>query len=437
MSSREDAMDLLLLGMSHRTADLATRESLAFSPEEATALLRELTAREELLEVAVLSTCNRTELYAVTHDATVAEAALREAVGRRRGQNALCDGPMRYRHLREEAALHLHRVAAGLDSLVLGEKQVLGQVKDAWCLARGAGSLGPLLDKLFASAVHAGKRARTETEIDAGAVSVASAAVALAGKVFGELEGRDVVVVGAGDTGRLAARHFAERRPRRLRVLNRTPERAVALAAEVSGEPGSLDGLPGALVEADVVALATRAPQPLLAAEAVAAALRQRPRRPLVLLDLAVPRDVEPEAAALENVFLYPVDALRGLVEQSMERRQREAPRAAKIAAEECERFLAWWRGLGATPVLRELREHFERVRSEELARSLRHFSPGEQEHVERLTRALVNKLLHLPTTRLKSLDLRSRDGLARLDTVRELFALGEAGPGGEVDRGA
>jgi glutamyl-tRNA reductase len=431
-------MDLLLLGMSHRTADLATRESLAFSPEEGAALLREIAVREDVVEVAILSTCNRTELYAVTPDPTAAEAALREAVGRRRGAHALSEGPTRYRRLGEEAALHLHRVAAGLDSLVLGEKQVLGQVKEAWCLARGAGSLGPLLDKLFASAVHAGKRARTETEIDAGAVSVASAAVALAGKVFGELEGRDVVVVGAGDTGRLAAVHFAERRPGRLRVLNRTPERAAALAAEVSGEAGGLDALPAALVETDVVALATRAPQPVLAAETVAAALRQRPRRPLVLLDLAVPRDVEPEAATLENVFLYPVDALRGLVEQSMERRHREAPRAAKIAAEECERFLAWWRGLGATPVLRELREHFERVRSEELARSLRHFSPGEQERVERLTRALVNKLLHLPTTRLKSLDLRSRDGLARLDTVRELFALGgEPGPGGEVDRGA
>jgi len=430
-------MELLLLGTSHRDADLATRESLAFSPEEAGELVRELAADAAVHEAAALCTCNRTELYAVVHDVEAGASCLRDAVRRRRPDDPLSPAEALAPKVGAEAAAHLHRVAAGLDSLVVGEKQVLGQVKQAWCDAKGADALGSVLDKLFASAVHAGKRARSETEIDAGAVSVASAAVALAGKVVGDLEGRDLVVVGAGETARLAAVHFAERRPARLRILNRTRERALALAAEVGAEAGALEGLAAALDDADVVALGTRAPHAILPAATVAAAVRHRPHRPLVLLDLAVPRDVEPEAGALENVFLYPVDALRGLVDQSLARRRREAPRAEAIALEECGRFLAWWRGLGATPVVRELREHFERVRAEELARSRRLFSPEEQERFDRLTQSLVNKLLHLPTTRLKSFDPGSREGARRLEAVRELFALGAEPGAGEGDREA
>jgi glutamyl-tRNA reductase len=426
-----------MLGTSHRTADLATRESLAFSPEEAKDLLREAVGGATVHEAAALCTCNRTELYAVVDDVESAAMCVREAVRRRRPGDPLAPGEALSPRVGAEAALHLHRVAAGLDSMGVGEKQVLGQVKQAWCDARGADALGSVLDKLFASAVHAGKRARTETEIDAGAVSLASAAVALAGKVCGDLEGRDLAVVGAGETARLAAVHFAERRPSRLRIVNRTRERALALAADVGAEAWPLERLLEVLAEADVVAFATRAPHAIARAGEVAAALRHRPHRPLVLLDLAVPRDVEPEAGTLESVFLYPIDALRGLVDQSLARRRREVPRAEAIALEECGRFLAWWRGLGATPVVRELREHFERVRAEEVARSRRHFSPQEHERFDRLTQSLVNKLLHLPTTRLKSMDAASREGARRLDAVRELFALGASPGRGEADREA
>ncbi|HSD28376.1 MAG TPA: glutamyl-tRNA reductase, partial [Vicinamibacteria bacterium] len=243
-------MELLMLGTSHRTADLATRESLAFSPQEATELLREVAGDGAVREAAALCTCNRTELFAVVDDVESAAARIREAVRRRRPEDPLAPGEALFPKVGAEAAAHLHRVAAGLDSLVVGEKQVLGQVKQAWCDARGADALGSVLDKLFASAVHAGKRARSETEIDAGAVSVASAAVALAGKVFGDLEGRDLAVVGAGETARLAAVHFAERRPSRLRVVNRTRERALALAADVGAEAWPLERLPEVLAEA-------------------------------------------------------------------------------------------------------------------------------------------------------------------------------------------
>jgi len=236
---------------------------------------------------------------------------------------------------------------------------------------------------------------------------------------------------------RLGRLNLAERRPGRLRIVNRTPQRAIPLAAEVGAEAWPLDRLPEVLGEADVVASATRAPHAVVRTAKITAALRRHPHRPLVLLDLAVPHDVEPESGSLENVFLYPVDALRGLVDQSLARRRREAPRAEAIAGEECGRFLAWWRGLAATPVVRELREHFERVRAEELARSRRHFAPEEQERLDRLTQSLVNKLLHLPTTRLKSFDPGSREGAQRLDAVRELFALGAEPGGGEADREA
>jgi len=429
-------MDILMLGANHRTSDLEAREKLAFSLEEQKTLMRAMVARDAVVEAALIVTCNRTEVYAAGEDLEAVETALREVVCAERGADLLAPGPGRDRRTGADAAAHLHRVAAGLDSMVLGEKQILGQVKEAWCEARGADALGAVLDKLFASAVHAGKRARTETDIDCGAVSVPSAAVSLAGKVFGDLEGRDLVVVGAGETGRLAAVHFAERRPARLRIVNRTPERAAALAAEVSAEAWPFERLSETLVEADVVAFATRAPEPVIDAATIAAALHHRPHRPLVILDLAVPRDVDPAAADLENVFLHPVDALRGLVDQSLARRQREVPKAEAIALEESGRFLAWWRGLGATPVLRELRAHFEKVRAEEVARSLRHFSPQEHERVERLTQALVNKLLHLPMTRLRTLDADTREGIVRLDAVRELFALdGERAP--KVDRGA
>jgi glutamyl-tRNA reductase len=429
-------MQLLLLGVNHRTAPVEVRETLFFGPEEARALLRQLRG-DGLDQAMVLSTCNRTELYAFTSDPPAAEDRLRALVSRIKGADLLSPSPHRYTQGEGEAARHLFRVAAGLDSMVLGEMQILGQVKDAHALAREEGTGGVLLDRLLGSAVHAGKRARTETAISAGVVSVASAAVALAMKVFGDLSRGRVLVVGAGETGGLAARHFAEKQPSALWIVNRTRARADALAGEVQGASFPLSEIGDLLLQADVVVCATGAPGHLITAGAVRRAMGERPHRPLVLVDLGVPRNVDPEGARQENVFLYSIDTLRAVADQNLARRQREVPRVEAIVEEECDRFLAWFRGLEATPVLRELRDHFERLRAEEVGKSLRQFAPHEQEQVDRLTRSLVNRLLHLPTTRLKALDLGSEAGLSRLHALRDLFALGgEPGEGKRMDGG-
>jgi len=412
-------VELTLLGVSHRTDGVERRECLAFEPADARAALEG--RGPELPEALILSTCNRVELYAFGADPARNEARLRELVRETRGLDP--GETPKVAHGRE-AVRHLLRVAAGLDSMVLGEMQIQGQVKDAWELARAAGSCGPGLDRLLATAIHAGKRARAETAIGTGAVSVASAAVTLAIRIFGELEGRRVLVIGAGETGRLAARHFAERHPEALRVANRSPERAARLADEVAGRPVAWGELRAALQETDVAVSATSAREPVITASMVAEAMAGRRNRPLVLIDLAVPRDVDPLAAEGENVFLYPIDALRGVVDRSLERRREEVPRVEAIVEQEADRFQEWLRGRDATPVVRELREHFERVRAAELERSLKHFPEGERQRVERLTRALVNKLLHLPTTRLKDLDPDSGEGEERLRAARELFAL-------------
>jgi glutamyl-tRNA reductase len=421
-------MELTLLGVSHRTDALERREGLAFDAQETRAALARRV--EGLKEALILSTCNRVELYAVGESAEGTEARLRELLREARGldvgeQPLLAHG----RH----AARHLLRVAAGIESMVLGEVQIQGQVKDAWESAREAGACGPWLDRLLAAAVHTGKRARAETAIGTGAVSVASAAVGLATRIFADIQDRRVLVVGAGETGRLAARHFAERQPAALRVVNRSPERAAALAEQVGGRALAWEALGEALGEADVVVAATASREPVITAAMVARVMAGRRDRPLVLIDLAVPRDVEPLAVEGENVFLYPVDALRSVVDRSLERRLEEVPRVEAIVEQETDRFQDWLRGRDATPVVRELREHFERVRTAELERSLKSFPEGERERVDRLTRALVNKLLHLPTTRLKDCDASSAEGEERLRAARELFALDSE----KVDRGA
>lgn len=417
---------IVVLGVNHRTAPLALREKLAFDDGAAVGALERLRADGRLLESLILSTCNRTELYAVADTVEQAAVCLRDVVCESRRVEELA-GEHRYALEGSAAASHILRVAAGLESQILGEAQILGQVKQALALARRAGTAGPWLERLFDAAIHAGKRARTETAIGQGTASLAAAALEMVEGRIGGLAGKSFLVVGAGDAGRLAALHIAERHPARLLVANRSLERARILALEVQGEPLALDALGSAISRADVVVSATRAPGFVIDASMVAAARAAGPERPLVFVDLAVPRDVDPAVGALPGVSLLSLDGVRAQVEADLERRLAEAPRVEAIVEEELARFAAWLQALGTTPVVRELRDHFERVRAQELRRSLRHFPPDEQPRVERLTRALVNKLLHAPTTRLRALDAGSASGLERLSALRELFGLGSA----------
>jgi len=427
-------LELLLLGVNHRTAPVSLRERLAFSPEETHQALGALGTSPAVKEAMILSTCNRTEVYALAPDLADGEAAIRAQLLATKGVDLLAPGDHRYLLERRQAVRQLLRVTTGLDSMVLGEMQILGQVKAAFAMSQESGAAGLFLERLLAAAIHAGKRSRAETEIGAGSVSVASAAVSLATKVFGQLASRRVLVVGAGETGSLAARHFAEERPAALLIANRSPERAQKVAQELSARALPLAGLPEALPQADVVLCATRSAEPVITDAMVHAAMAERPRRPLLLVDLAIPRDIEEAAGRRDNVFLYPIDALRTIVDRNLARRQGEVPRVEVIVEEECDRFFAWLNGLGAAPVVRELREHYERVRQAEVSKSLRHFSAPDQERVERITKALVNKLLHRPTTRIKAIDLGSEQGLDRLDTVRELFGLTGLADGADTE---
>jgi glutamyl-tRNA reductase len=422
-------MNLLLIGVNHRTAGLAAREGLAFDQAEAADLLAQARSGDVVREVVLLSTCNRTEFYVVAPEVSAAEQRLRDAVLRARTRDLLAAGPQRYVRTGGDVAEHLFRVASGLDSLVLGDVQILGQVKEAYAFARQAGAAGPLLDRLFECALHAGKRARAETAIGVGTVSMPALAVETAALGLCGLEGLRVVVVGAGETARLAALHASQADPASLTIVNRGRDRAVALAAEVGGEPLPLGAIGEALTRADVVFSATRAQSPVISRAHVQAAMRARPERPLWLLDLAVPRDIDAGAADVPGIVLHTVDDLRVTLDQHLATRTAQVPHVERIIAEESARFAGWMRGLGSTSTLVALRDHFERVRQDELNRVLGCAPPEERARAERLTRALVNRLLHVPTLRLKDADPTSMTGRSRLEAVQELFALSGPAP--------
>jgi glutamyl-tRNA reductase len=429
-------MRVQLLGINHHTAPIELREALAMDGTTVQAVLREIRGNAAVSEAAIVATCNRTELYVCGDDSITAETAMRQVFARQAGD--LCSLVDAHAYLRSgaEACRHLLRVAAGLDSMILGEHQILGQVREAQNLAKDAETLGPLMQRLWSAAIHTGKRARAETDIGMGAVSIASATVSLAERVLGDLRDRSVLLIGAGDTGRLAARHLADRRPGRLLVANRTLARGIAVAEAFGGNAVPLSDIPSLLMSVDVVVSATRAPGFVVTSEMVRNGLSVRGLRPLVLVDVAVPRDIEPSAASLENVFLYPMDAVRTLVDRSLAHRLREVPRVEAIVEEECGKLMAWARGQGAVTVVRELVDRFERVRAEEVRRNLKHFRPEEKAHIDRLTKTLVSRLLRPPITQLTSGTLTPYVESARLELVRELFALEPVPAAIEVDRG-
>jgi glutamyl-tRNA reductase len=416
-------MALVMCGVNHRTAPVELRERLVLDRVATSEWLQRAPHDTQLGEIAILSTCNRTEVFGVADDVGSAMAAARSLLSQVAHVAALDDTHL-YTHVGIEVVQHIMKVACGLDSLVLGERQIIGQVKDAYALARGSGTAGALLDRMFASALHAAKRVHTETAVGSGAVSVASAAIVLAEKVLGSITGRRVLVIGAGETGTLVARHLAKHAPVALLVANRTIERAEALAAAVGGRAIGFDQVGAALAEVDVAVCATRATEPVVTAAMVSRAKPHRHGRSLVLVDIAMPRAVDPAVADADNVFLYPLDALSVVVDHGRERRRRETARAEEIINEEAARFDAWLQSQGALPLLRELHDHFERVRADEVKRSLKHFAPEEQPHVEQLTKALISKLLHAPTMRLKTVDPSADPGRCWADTVRGLFAL-------------
>lgn len=421
-------MELLLVGTSHHLAPLDLRERLSLDADHGRKLLSRLA--EHGVEAAALSTCNRCCLYLAGE---VVERARRDAVAELAGVAGVSAQALE-RHLyvkREvQAAHHLFRVASGLDSLVPGEAQILGQVRAAYELASAAGTTGPILHRLFRQALSVGKRVRSETGIGENPASVSSAAADLAGRVFDDLARRRVLLIGAGKMGELAAANLVSRGVREIVVANRSLERASLLAARVGGRPVELNALDDELAQADVVISATGSPGFVLRAETVAAALRRRRGQPMFLIDIAVPRDLDPAINELDGAYLYDLDHLEQVVEQSVAERRGEAARAEQIVLEEVETFRAWWASRDVVPAIVALRAWAEEIRRGELARlesRLGGLNPGDRKAVESLTAQLVNKLLHTPTVRLKEA-AATADGRAYAQAVRELFGLREGG---------
>jgi glutamyl-tRNA reductase len=397
-------MTLALVGLSHHVAPVELRERVTLNVEAAGALAA-------LLGDAVcLSTCNRTELYLANGDEERGVAALEALAGEP------LDGVL-YRLHDDDAALHLFRVAAGLDSLVPGEGEILGQVRAAY----EAASTGPLLDRVFRQALGVGKRVRTETAIGESPASVSSAAAALAAQVFGDLEGRRVLLVGAGRIGELAASNLASRGATIAYVANRTVDTARELAHRFGGSAIGLDDLGAQLGDVDVVVSSTSSSEPVLVADDVPA----RRHNPLFFIDIAVPRDLDPAIHQLDGCFLYDIDDLEAVVAETLAGRRAEAARAEELVTEEAERFRSWRASLDVVPAIASLRARAEEIRSAELAKVDGRVSDEERRTLESVTSQILNKLLHLPTVRMKEAAIGS-DGAAYADAVRHLFGLEE-----------
>lgn len=418
-------MPLIALGLNHLTAPVALREQVAFHLEDTAPALADLAAQSGVDEALILSTCNRTELYC-----NVGEGAEHAPLEWLHRHHRLTPGRLDeflYRHDEGAAVRHMFRVATGLDSMILGEPQILGQVKDAWRTAQAAGTLRVPMDRLLQQTFAVAKRVRTDTRIGAQPVSVASTAVRLVERAFTDLRQACVLLIGAGETIELAARHLLERQVHRLIIANRTTDNAQTLAGRFGGYAIALADLPQHLAEADIVLSATAAREPVLTRAMLETALRERRRRPMFLLDLAVPRDIEAQAAELPDVFLYTIDDLKQVIDGGQRSREHAAREAEAIVELQVERYLAWRRATTLDQPLRALRAEAEAQRDIALARAREMLANGRdpQQVLDYLAHTLTGKLLHTPSVRLR--EAAQAGDSALLDAAARLF--GDDGP--------
>ncbi len=418
-------MTLLCLGISHHTAPVEIRERLNASSSALQAELNQVRDRadQDLKEFIILSTCNRLEVYALAPTESV--PPLVNLIAETSGVPLAEMSTHLYQYSEHEAVTHLCRVAGGLDSMILGEPQILGQVTEAYeaALHHGAGSV---LSALFRAAIHAGKRARLETAIGRNPATVSSVAVKLAEKSVGDLTSAHVLIVGAGEMAELAVEALRARGTSEITVLNRTPDRAAQLAQRWGGRALTFEQTTHALAEADIVITSTNAPHVLITHDLAQTALAQRPERPLVFIDIAVPRDVDPDVSHLPKVSYYNIDDLETHLNGAVAERKREIPRVEAIVMEETQKFLDWWRDREVMPVIADLRLRADAIRHAEVEKTLHHLShlsQAEQQHVEALAEALVNKLLHAPTLRLRA-EANNGHAVEYTAMVRYLFDL-------------
>ena len=413
-------MQLYALGLNHHTAPLAIRERVAFQPERLDQALHDLTQGSAVREAAILSTCNRTELYFAAEQPQHAADWLADFHRLPLTEVA----PYLYSHPERDAIRHVFRVASGLDSMVIGEPQILGQVKDAVRRAEQAGTMGTLLHKLFQSTFAVAKEVRSTTAIGANTVSMAAAAVNLTERIFGQVSDQHVLFIGAGEMVELCAAHFAGANPKSMTVANRTEERALAVAGRFGADTMRIDRIGEMLPRFDVVVSCTASPLPIVGLGMAERAVKARRHRPMVMVDLAVPRDIEPEIAGLDDVFLYTVDDLAQVVDAGMESRQQAVIEAEGIIDTRVDGFLHWMQVRDAVPTIRALRQHAEGVREAEVERALRLLARGDdpQRVLEALSHGLTNKLMHGPTRFLNQSEGEQHAEAGRI--VQQLFNL-------------
>ncbi len=418
-----EAMSVQILGINHRTAPVEIREQVAFEAERLPEALREFTGLPAVDEGLIVSTCNRTELYCVASPQGLPQ--IRSWLG---AYHSMGEGVRRCLFLLggQAAIRHAFTVACGLDSAILGEPQILGQMKDAYRTAQATGTTGPVLNRLFQQAFAVAKQVRTDTAIGVSPISVAYAAVALARQIFARLSDHTALLVGAGDTIELAARHLHAAGLGRMIVANRSLDRARRLATPFSGFAISLEEIPAHLAEADIVVSSTASPTPLVQRDMVAAALKQRKHRPIFMVDIAVPRDIDPAVAELEDVYLYGLDDLKGVVEGSLQTRRAAAREAEQIIDTEVARFAGALRTLEAVPTIRDVRSQAEEIRDQLLEQARRMIRTGRDPHevLEFVGTTLTNKLMHLPSARLRKAG--EEGDIELLRAARELFGLDE-----------
>jgi glutamyl-tRNA reductase len=420
-------MGIIVVGLSHKTAPIEVREKLNFPESTLPEALRKLMGYEGVRESMIVSTCNRVEIYASAPDSAKGIDGIKRFISEYHGLSRDVLEQSLYVYPDSQGVQHTFRVASSLDSMVLGEAQILGQLKDAFDMALKTKTTSTILNKLIKKAISVAKRVRTETRLAEGAVSISSAAVELAKKIFGDLEGKHVMLLGAGEMAELAAQHLLGNGVKNIMVANRTFERAEELATEFKGDAIRFDHFPDALVMVDILICATGAPHYVVTRDMITRALKERRNKPIFMIDISNPRNIDPEVDKVDNVYLYDIDDLQSKVDVNTEGRAREAEKAEEIVAQEVETYLQWERGLDAVPTIVDLREKVEDVRRRELEKTLGGLNDITDDHrraIEAMSQAIVNKLLHAPLVVLKQAASSKDEGDATIAVARRLFNL-------------
>lgn len=424
-------MELIVIGLNHRTASIDLRERIAFAEDQMETALHQVKSLPSLRENMILSTCNRVEIYAAVRETEKAILDLKHFLSQYHGIPLKEFERNLYSFVGEEAVKHIFRVASSLDSMVVGEPQILGQIKSAYEMAVESKTSGLILHRLLHRAFHVAKRVRTETKIGDSAVSVSSVAIELAQKIFETLEKKTVLLIGAGEMCELAARHLVSAGVEKVWVTNRTHERAVSLAQEFKGEAIPFDEMNQGLRKVDIVISATDSPKYLIRHDQMGKVIKERKQKPIFFIDIADPRNIEPSVGDIENVYLYNIDDLKKVADENIKDRGKEAKKSEAIVQDEVTKFVSWYHSLEVTPTIVALRNKFEEIRKRELEKTLSlhpNLSDKEKKSLEALTSAIINKILHTPSTLLKQSDEEATADFY-LDTLRTLFQLPEASP--------